>query len=217
MLDPEAEQLIETLGLTPHAEGGFFRETWRSPLAVGGLPHGAPRAASSASYLLLPAGSFTALHRCASDEIWHHYEGDPVVLHLLEGRVHRTVVLGRDFALGERPQHVVVAGMWQAAVPMGPRWALCGCTVAPGFDFADFEMPSREEMLQLLPDHAEIVRRLTWRSSGSSGESSLGEDEARGDQLPRISTTVTEPTTTTHATAPSASGRVVGWPHGSSR
>jgi uncharacterized protein len=161
MLDPEAQELVEALGLTLHPEGGFFRETWRSPLAVGGLPHGAPRSASTSSYLLLPAGTFTALHRVASDEVWHHYDGDPVVLHLLEGRVHRTLILGRDFARGERPQHVVLAGTWQAAVPTGTRWALCGSTVAPGFDYADFEMPSREEMLQLLPDHADVVRRLT--------------------------------------------------------
>ncbi len=161
MLDPEVEELVEALGLTLHPGGGFFRETWRSPLAVGGLPHGVARSASTSSYLLLPAGTFTALHRVASDEVWHHYDGDPVVLHLLEGRVHRTVLLGRDFLRGERPQHVVVAGTWQAAVVSGTRWALCGSTVAPGFDYADFEMPSREEMLQLLPDHANTVRRLT--------------------------------------------------------
>jgi predicted cupin superfamily sugar epimerase len=161
MLDPEAARLIETLGLSPHPEGGFFRETWRSPLALGGLPHGGTRSASTAIYFLLPAGTFSALHRVASDEVWHHYNGDPVRLHLLEGRVHRTVVLGRDIAAGERPQQVVPAGVWQAAVPMGSRWSLCGCTVAPGFDFADFEMPPREEMLELLPDHVEIVMRLS--------------------------------------------------------
>ncbi len=160
-LDPEAEKLIELLGLAPHPEGGFFRETWRSPLALGNLPHGAPRSASTAIYFLLPAGSFSALHRVASDEIWHHYDGDPVELHILEGRVHQTFVLGRDLAQGQRPQHVVPAGAWQAAVPLGTRWALCGCTVAPGFDFDDFEMPSREEMLRLLPDHVAVVERLT--------------------------------------------------------
>jgi predicted cupin superfamily sugar epimerase len=160
-LDPEAAELVELLGLAPHPEGGFFRETWRSPLALGSLPHGAPRSASTAIYFLLPAGSFSALHRVASDEVWHHYDGDPVELHVLEGRVHQTFVLGRDLAQGQRPQHVVPAGAWQAAVPLGTRWALCGCTVAPGFDFDDFEMPSREEMLRLLPDHAAVVKRLT--------------------------------------------------------
>jgi predicted cupin superfamily sugar epimerase len=110
---------------------------------------------------LLPAGSFSALHRVASDEVWHHYDGDPVELHVLEGRVHQRFMLGRDLERGQRPQHVVPAGAWQAAVPVGSRWSLCGCTVAPGFDFVDFEMPSREEMLRLLPDHVDVVMRLT--------------------------------------------------------
>lgn len=161
MLDPDVQQLVDLLQLAPHPEGGFFRETWRSPLAIGGLPHGAPRSASTAIYFLLPSGSFSALHRVASDEVWHHYDGDPVELHILEGRVHQTVILGRDLVRGERPQHVVQAGAWQAAVPVGTRWSLCGCTVAPGFDFDDFELPSREEMLRLLPDHAAAVMRLT--------------------------------------------------------
>jgi predicted cupin superfamily sugar epimerase len=160
-LDAEAQKIVQILALEPHPEGGFFRETWRSPLALAGLPHGAPRAASTAIYYLLPAGSFSALHRVASDEVWHHYDGDPVQLHVLEGRVHQTFLLGRDLAKGERPHYVVPAGAWQAAVPIGPRWSLCGCTVAPGFDFADFEMPSRAEMLRLLPDHESVVMRLT--------------------------------------------------------
>lgn len=164
-LDADAAGLVELLGLAPHPEGGFFRETWRSPLVLGGLPHGAPRSASTAIYFLLPAGSFSALHRVASDEVWHHYDGDPVELHVLEGRVHQTFMLGRDLARGQRPQHVVPAGAWQAAVPIGSRWSLCGCTVAPGFDFADFAMPSREEMLRLLPDHAAVVTRLTRASA----------------------------------------------------
>lgn len=168
VLDPEARRLVELLGLAPHPEGGYFRETWRSPLVLAGLPHGAPRAASTAIYYLLPKGSLSALHRVASDEVWHHYDGDPVELHVLEGRVHQTFVLGRDLANGERPQVVVPAGAFQAAVPIGSRWALCGCTVAPGFDFADFELPTRQEMLRLLPDHEAAVLRLT-RESQSSG------------------------------------------------
>jgi predicted cupin superfamily sugar epimerase len=166
-LEPEAQRLVDLLGLAPHPEGGFFREMWRSPLVIGNLPHGAPRAASTAIYFLLPAGSFSALHRVASDEVWHHYDGDPVELHVLEGRVHQTFVLGRDLESGQRPLHVVPAGAWQAAVPIGSRWSLCGCTVAPGFDFADFEMPSREELLRLLPDHGQAVTRLT-RKTGES-------------------------------------------------
>lgn len=161
MLDPEAARLVEMLGLAPHPEGGFYAETWRSPLAIGGHPSGASRAASTAIYFLLPAGSFSAIHRVSSDEVWHHYAGDPVELHVFEEERHSRLVLGRDFDRGERPQYVVPAGAWQAAAPIGARYALCGCTVAPGFDFADFEMPSREEMRRRLPSHSELVSRLT--------------------------------------------------------
>lgn len=157
----DEERIIELLGLEPHPEGGFFRETWRSPLAIGGLPHGAPRAASTAIYFLLPAGSFSALHRVASDEVWHHYDGASVDLHLLDGKSHTVVTLGHDLASGERPQHTVPAGVWQAAVPRGDRFALCGATVAPGFDFTDFDLPTRDELLRLLPEHGDLVMRLT--------------------------------------------------------
>lgn len=157
----DAERWIALLGLEPHPEGGFFRETWRSPLAVGGLPHGAPRSASTAIYFLLAGGAFSALHRVASDEVWHFYDGDAIDLHLLDGKTHHVLTLGLDFAAGQRPQHVVPAGVWQAAVPRGTRLSLCGCTVAPGFDFADFDLPSRDEMLRLLPEHGELVVTLT--------------------------------------------------------
>src|SRR3954453_23823787 len=124
-MDPVATRLVAELDLSPHPEGGFYRETWRAPLVLEGLPRGA-RAAHTAIYFLLPAGSFSALHRVASDEVWHHYDGDPVELHILEGRVHQTFILGRDLASGQRPQHVVPAGAWQAAIPIRgrTRWSL---------------------------------------------------------------------------------------------
>jgi hypothetical protein len=160
-MHPEAQRLVALLDLAPHPEGGFYRETWRSPLALAGLPRG-ERAASTAIYFLLPAGTFSALHRVESDEAWHHYDGDPVELHLLDDAgTHLRVLLGRDLAAGQRPQHVVPAGTWQAAVPVGDRYALCGCTVSPGFDFRDFAMPPREELTRRFPQHAELVARLT--------------------------------------------------------
>lgn len=156
-MNDEVTRIIHELGLSPHPEGGFYRETYRAPLVLEGLPHGAPRAAHTAIYFLLPAGTFSALHRVKSDEVWHHYDGDPIDLHLLtDAGEHEVVALGR-----KRPQHVVPAGMWQAAVPRGDRYALCGCTVAPGFDFADFEMPARAEMLARFPRHAALVESLT--------------------------------------------------------
>ena len=160
-MNDDARAVVTALGLAPHPEGGFFRETFRAPLPID-APQG-PRAASTAIYFLLPAGSFSALHRVRSDEVWHHYDGDPVDIHTMDddaGQA-RVVRLGRDLARGDRPQVVVPAGVWQAAVPVGKRFALCGCTVAPGFEFADFEMPSRAELLRLFPALRELVERLT--------------------------------------------------------
>jgi uncharacterized protein len=159
-VNEEARVVVEALGLAPHPEGGFFRETFRAPLVIGTLQ--GSRAASTAIYFLLPAGMFSAFHRVRSDEVWHHYDGDPVELHTLQNEGGYAVTrLGRDLARGERPQHVVPAGVWQAAVPSGERFALCGCTVAPGFDFADFDMPSRADLLQRFPQRRDVVRRLT--------------------------------------------------------
>jgi hypothetical protein len=104
------------------------------------FPDRPARSASTAIYFLLDAESFSALHRVSSDEVWHHYDGAPVDLHLIaQDGEHLVLCLGKDLDGGQRPQHVVPAGVWQAAVPRGD--ALCGCTVAPGFDFDDFEMP----------------------------------------------------------------------------
>lgn len=165
-LAPRVSRLVDLLGLSPHPEGGYFRETWRSPSILDGLAHGA-RAAQTAIYFLLPKGTFSALHRVASEEIWHFYDGDPIDLHLVESDAsHRVDVLGLDFDAGHLPQRVVPAGVWQAAVPRegAHGFSLCGCTVAPGFDFADFEMPSREELLERFRDSPAIgpvVERLT--------------------------------------------------------
>lgn len=158
----EAARMVALLGLAPHPEGGFFRETHRGSLVLSGLPHGGPRAAHTAIYFLLPCGAFSAFHRVTSDEVWHHYDGDPLELHTIDGRgTHVVTLLGRELGAGERPQHVVPAGVWQAAAPRGARFSLCGCTVAPGFDFADFSMPPRSELLEAFPAHAGVVTRFT--------------------------------------------------------
>ncbi|WP_164019196.1 cupin domain-containing protein [Pyxidicoccus trucidator] len=152
------DELVRRLGLVPHPEGGFYKETYRAALAVK-TPRGV-RSAGTAIYYLLPRGSFAAWHRVTSDEVWHFYDGHPLELLLVGagGQVER-VVLGRDVTRGERPQVVVHAGVLQAAVPRG-EYALVGCTVAPGFDFADWEMPSAESLVALYPEQAELMRRL---------------------------------------------------------
>ena len=161
-LRDEVRALVEALGLSAHPEGGFYRETFRSPLS---LPTAAgERSASTAIWYLLPAGSFSAFHRVGSDEVWHYYDGDPVELHTIEKNgTHRICRLGRDWTRGERPQHAVSAGIWQAALPVGNRFSLCGCTVAPGFDFADFEMPPRADLVKIFPQHRLLLDRLTRR------------------------------------------------------
>jgi predicted cupin superfamily sugar epimerase len=159
-----AERIIETLQLRPHPEGGFFSETFRAPPLPWALPERGERSASTAIYFLLRSQDFSALHVVSSDEIWHHYYGDALELCVFDAEHrHRRVLLGTDLLAGQRPQHVVERGELQAArVSPGPHGlALCGCTVAPGFDFADFRMPPRAELLELLPQHARLVTDLT--------------------------------------------------------
>lgn len=159
-----AEEVIATLQLQPHPEGGFFAETFRAADLPFALPERGPRSASTAIYFLLRTQDFSALHTVKSDEVWHYYCGDPLELSCFDaaGR-YRQVQLGGNLLQGERPQHVVKSGELQGArVLPGPHgFVLCGCTVAPGFDFADFAMPARAELLALLPDYAELVTRLT--------------------------------------------------------
>lgn len=161
------DALIERLALAPHPEGGFFRETFRSPAFITTASLAGPRAASTAIYFVLPADAFSAWHRVRSDEVWHHYDGAPLELHTIDPiGAHTAILLGRDLARGERPQYVVPAGWFQAARPLAPAqgaadYALCGCTVAPGFDFADFDLPSRAELQRRFPQHSAIIDALT--------------------------------------------------------
>ena len=162
-MDARAQRIIDLLGLAPHPEGGFYRETFRSDAILTLAPAAEQRSASTTIYFLLPAGVFSAFHVLhLADEIWHHYGGDPVEIHTIasEGD-HRVELLGGDVAAGQRPQIIIPARTLQAAITGGPDFALCGCTVMPGFDFADFEMPTCEVLLRLFPRHENIIRRLT--------------------------------------------------------
>lgn len=161
-----ADQVIALLELAPHPEGGHFAEVFRAPLQVSSAAHPSERAASTAIYFLLKAGELSALHRVRSDELWHHYAGDTLELHEFDAAHHRQLRLGNALDRGERPLVIIPAGRWQAArAPSGAEalhgFTLCGCTVAPGFDFADFELPSREQMLRELPLHRDWVQALT--------------------------------------------------------
>lgn len=129
-----AAEVVARLGLKPHPEGGHYVETYRHS------PQGGGRGACTAIYYLLAAGERSHWHRVDADEVWHFYGGRPLALRISEdGRTVRELVLGADLAAGQVPQAVVPAGAWQAAEPLGD-WALVGCTVAPAFDFAGFEL-----------------------------------------------------------------------------
>jgi len=164
---PTVDQLVKQLELQPHPEGGFFRVTYRDK---GVIPHQAlpkqfngSRSYSTAIYFLLPQGKFSALHRIHADEVWHFYLGGPLTVVQISpsGDVEK-IVLGSDIEKGQQLQHVVPAGYWFGAYPNpGTDYSLVGCTVAPGFDFADFEMGSRSELLKQFPQVKEVIEQLT--------------------------------------------------------
>lgn len=155
------DQLVAAFALAPHPEGGFYRETYRAS-EVYATERG-PRSASTAILFLLPAGARSRLHRIRSDEVWHVHLGGPLRLIELhpDGRVVQTV-LGTDLAAGHRLQHVVPAGAWFGGFPEpGSAYALVGCTVSPGFDFADFELGERAALTRRFPEARDLVAALT--------------------------------------------------------
>ncbi len=129
-----AQDIIKALDLAPHPEGGWFRETFRDTT-------GSPRGHSTAIYYLLEAGDVSHWHRVLdAAEVWHWYGGGPLALTISpDGHDAEAFRLGPELAAGQRPQAIVPAGHWQTAESLG-AWTLCGCTVAPGFEFAQFEM-----------------------------------------------------------------------------
>jgi predicted cupin superfamily sugar epimerase len=130
----DADDVIRHLGLQPHPEGGWYRETWRHE------PEDGSRGAGTAIYFLLAEGDRSHWHRVDADEVWHHYAGDPLRLRTwAEGGGLADVVLGPDLASGEAPQETVPRFTWQSAEPLG-RWTLVGCTVSPAFEFSGFEL-----------------------------------------------------------------------------
>jgi uncharacterized protein len=162
-----AQFWINKLNLIAHPEGGCYRETYRAELSIPkeALPSQftGPRLVSTAIYFLLDRENFSAFHRLRSDELWHFYSGSPIVVHVIEpdGR-YSEICLGCDPDAGEVLQAVVKAGCWFASRVRDPKsFALAGCTVAPGFDFADFELGKRAELVRLYPQHRNLIESLT--------------------------------------------------------
>ena len=160
---------IKTLRLVEHPEGGYFREIYRAgeSIPAAALPsrYGRRRAFSTSIYFLLRAGQVSHFHRLRSDEVWHFYAGGPLQFHMFHaGGAYRRLRLGRNPEAGEVPQAVLPRGVWFGVELLRPRsFALCGCTVAPGFDFADFEFGRREELLARFPRHKGLIGRLCAR------------------------------------------------------
>jgi predicted cupin superfamily sugar epimerase len=163
----DASYWIEHLALVEHPEGGHYRETYRSSgtVAAAGADDGYPagRSFSTAIYYLLRSGEISRLHRLRSDEVFHHYRGSALVVHSIdpEGE-YRIVAVGGDPERGEVLQAVIPAGRWFGATVETPdSFALVGCTVAPGFDFGDFDPADRDRLLRLYPRHRSVIERLT--------------------------------------------------------
>jgi predicted cupin superfamily sugar epimerase len=162
----KADVYIEKLQLTPHPEGGYFREIYRSDeLLKDGLPdrYKGNRSFSTSIYFLLKGEQKSLLHKLKSDEIWHFYDGSPVKLYTIDskGKVSQRL-LGRNIDEGESMQLVIKRGYWFCAeVSDENSFSLFGCTVAPGFDFSDFELGERKELLKLYPQLAELVKTFT--------------------------------------------------------
>ncbi|WP_431128506.1 cupin domain-containing protein [Flagellimonas flava] len=163
----QVEQLIKKFDLIPHPEGGYFKETYRSQGVV--LPESLPkeykgsRNYATSIYFLLTSDTFSAFHKIKQDEIWHFYSGSPLMLYVIseEGELSEHCI-GNDFGKGQIPQFVVPGNHWFAAKTINPDdYSFVGCTVSPGFDFEDFVLPERKELLDKFPQHTNIIKKLT--------------------------------------------------------
>ncbi|MFD0933208.1 cupin domain-containing protein [Psychroflexus salinarum] len=161
------EQLIEKLNLEKHPEGGYFKETYRSEMSIPkySLPaeFDSYRNVSTCIYFMLTSDEFSAFHKVNQDEAWHFYMGESILLHMISpGGEYSKIKIGSDFSSGETPQFVVPAQHWFAAeVEKENGFALVGCTVAPGFEYEDFELAERKQLQKKFPNHSKIISKLT--------------------------------------------------------
>jgi hypothetical protein len=168
-MDNKAKTWIKKLELIKHPEGGWFKEIYRSPELIKQehLPQrfSGDRNFSTSIYFLLNSGEFSAFHRIRQDEIWYYHDGSPTTLHVIDekGDYHK-FQLGKNSIRDEQPQVVIKAGWIFAASVKGENsFTLAGCNVAPGFDFADFEMPQRQWLLERYPKNKKIILQFTYK------------------------------------------------------
>lgn len=162
-----ASEWIEQLSMVQHIEGGWYREVYRSALVHprSSLPPGfaGDRPACTHIFFLLEQKGFSAFHRIQSDELWHFYDGDPLIVYEINAAGHLTEhLLGTDPGRQQSLFCVIRAGSWFGSrVAPGSHYSLVGCTVAPGFDFADFELADRAVLQTAFPAHAQLIASLT--------------------------------------------------------
>lgn len=156
-----AQKTIDKLRLTPHPEGGFYNETYRSDHTILNEKNES-RHVCTAIYYLLEGDEKSRFHRIRSDELWFFHSGQPLEIVLLQGDHLTTFILGNDIAKGEHPQVMIPANTWFAAsVQNAKGFALVSCTVSPGFDFADFDLAKREDLLQQYSHLKDVIERFT--------------------------------------------------------
>lgn len=155
------ETIVDKFQMERHPEGGYYKETYRATETVATSV--GERSYSTAIYFLLPAGSRSRFHKMKSDEIWHFYLGGPVTLVQIDKKgILELHTLGSNLKRGEKLQHIVPGDCWFGGSPNdGSEYALVGCTVSPGFDFADFELAEREDLLKKYPRYKKEIQRLT--------------------------------------------------------
>jgi len=157
MISKKAQEYIHELGLLPHPEGGFYKETYRSSATVG------DRNLMTAIYFLITSNNISRFHRIKNDEMWYFHDGSPLSVHILsKENGHQIHKVGLGLSKGESPQFLVPANtIFGSSLDEENAFSLVSCTVAPGFDFSDFELFTTEELLKQFPDHPEIVKRMS--------------------------------------------------------
>jgi predicted cupin superfamily sugar epimerase len=158
-----AKAFVEQYKMQPHPEGGYYKETWRSETVISteginGFTKAGKRNLVTSILFLLPGDTFSALHRIFSEEIWNYHAGDPVIIYEIIGDEWKETILGSG--VGQTLQHVILPGTWFASKCSNQEgFSLCGCTVVPGFDFQDFEMGSKKQLVDEFP---ELERHINW-------------------------------------------------------
>jgi uncharacterized protein len=159
-LNKDAVKLIKRLRLKKHPEGGYFKETYAADIIVNVVGYDKPRYISTAIYYMLVGDQFSALHRVKSDELWHHYSGGSLMLYAINNGKLSKVKMGKS--RGEALQVVIKANTWFAASLNDKKsYCLLGCTVSPGFDYRDWELGKRHELIKRYPQHRAIIERYT--------------------------------------------------------